>query len=191
MHIQRKKQVTLGLFFLAMALLGFILYQKYSPETTSSLKNPSFFPAELAPSDITKVIIQKGATETVLATPADAASDTPNDQSKWLIVSDNNTEADFANINQLIILTKEMRVRAVASENKNSLASFDLDSEHVRRVKFFSHGKQVADILVGKGGTGGASSYVTSETENKVYLMDRNITILLDLDWHASKESTP
>ena len=188
MNIQRKKIATGFLFLLAIGIVGFFIYDR-SKSTSPTDPAVTFFPGNATPSEITKVIIQKNGVETIIATPADSSPDAPNDQSKWVFVSDNNSQADSADINQLIILLKEMKFRSIASENKNSLASFDLDEQQARRVRLFLRGVQVADILVGKGGPGGASSYVTSDTENKVYLMDRNITILLDLDFHKRSET--
>lgn len=187
MNIQRKKLGTAILLLLACGVVGFFFSTRLS-STPSPAQEPNFFPDEKKPSDITKIIVTKNGSETVISTPAENSPQAPNDQSKWVITSDNNAEADSANINQLIILAKEMNVRSIASENKNSLPSFDLDESHARRLQLFSHGTQIADILVGKGGTGGASSYVTSANESRVYLMDRNLTILLDLDFRTQPE---
>lgn len=176
MKIHKQKIITIVLVIILLAFFGFLWYQSSSKSTnTLSQDNPYF--QELSPNDITKISIIKGNQETILELSGQPSS--------WVVTSQDRFPADSTSVSTFLIMLKEMKVRSIASENKDNVETFDLTPETATQVRLYKNENEAVNILIGKGATGGRSTYITSDTDTAVYVMDKAIGPQIKSDWRS------
>ena len=168
-----KKKLTISIIIIFVLSVTYILGVIFSPENVEKRKTERLLYPGFKKDVVTKIFI---------STPAGSVTMKKDNSDKWWVVLNNSLyPADSGKISDLLDEFAKLKEGKLISKNPKNWDNFDVVKKRARHFTFYDiKGKEVVDLLIGKGGIGGSGYYVRKSTGNNVYLINEVLSYYMN-----------
>ena len=165
----KRKNIILVIIFVVLGVIGYVLTRGLPWQQGK----PRFFP-KIEADSLTQIVINTFGTGEVRLEKED---------SRWVVLSAENTPANQDRVDDVIRTTVELTREDLISTNPEKHVNLKVDGSGTR-VMVYQGESLAADYYIGQVGPDFYSTYVRKEGEEQVYLVYRVLTSVVNpLEW--------